>query len=400
MTASASSASASATAAPAALSRRRRIAIWTLIILAALIAVISILTTWVNRQMLDEKSWRTASANLIQDPEIRGALSVYLVNQLYQNVDVPAVLAERLPPDLKPIAGPLAGALRNPATDSVALMLSRPRVQQAWVTASSLAQQKLLNVLENKTGAGISTGNGVVTLDIRELVDELGLEIGLPQAALDRLPADAGVITIMKSDQLEAAQTGVHALKVLSVWLGVAVLVLFALAIYLARGARRETLRTVGWAFIVVGLIVLVARRWLGNYVVDALSEPTYKGSAQHAYLISTSILGQIGRATLAYGIIIVLGAVLAGPTRWATAARRFMSPVLNDRPGMAWGAAAFVFLLLVLWGPTHALRTWWGILLLGALLALGVELLRRQTQREFPHAAAPPAAAGSGQPA
>src|SRR5262245_23720940 len=197
-------ATAAPAAVPGALSMRRRIVIWTLIVLAALIGLISILTTWVNRQMLDEKSWRKASADLIQDEEIRSALSIYLVNQLYDNIDVAASLEQRLPPNLKPIAGPLAGALRGPATNTVNQILARPRVQQAWITASSLAQQKLVNVLDNKTGAGISTGNGVVTLDVRELVDDLGLELGLPQAALDKLPANAGVITILHSDQLEA----------------------------------------------------------------------------------------------------------------------------------------------------------------------------------------------------
>ena len=58
---------------------------------------------------------------------------------------------------------------------------------------------------------------------------------------------------------------------------------------------------------------------------------------------------------------------------------------MLNERPGIAWAAVGAVFLLLVLWGGTHALRTWWGIVLLGALLAIGVVALRHQTLREFP---------------
>ena len=47
----------------------------------------------------------------------------------------------------------------------------------------------------------------------------------------------------------------------------------------------------------------------------------------------------------------------------------------------------AAVYLLLVLWGPTHALRTWWGVLLLGALLAAGLVVIRRQCLAEFPDA-------------
>src|SRR4051794_21443675 len=50
---------------------RRRALVWTLIVLASLIALGSILTTWVHRQMLDNQSWKDASAQLIADPEVQ-----------------------------------------------------------------------------------------------------------------------------------------------------------------------------------------------------------------------------------------------------------------------------------------------------------------------------------------
>ena len=42
--------------------RRRPALIWTLIVVASLIGLASILTTWVHRQMLDNQSWKDASA--------------------------------------------------------------------------------------------------------------------------------------------------------------------------------------------------------------------------------------------------------------------------------------------------------------------------------------------------
>src|SRR5262245_46421694 len=218
------------------MSRRRRVLVWTLIVVASVIAVAWVLTTWVHRQMLDEQSWKNASARLIQDPKVRDALSVYLVNELYDNVDVAAALSERLPADLRPLAGPMAGALRQPSTEAVNRLLEAPRVQQLFVNASSVAQQKLVNVLENKTGQGISSGSGVVTLDLGQLVKELGADLGLSQSTLARIPPDAGVITVMRSDQLSQAQAAVQALRVLNTALLVLVLGLYALAVYLARG--------------------------------------------------------------------------------------------------------------------------------------------------------------------
>ena len=366
----------------------RRTVVWGLIVTASVIAVISILTTWVRRQMLDEQAWRNASAELIADPQVRDTLSVYLVNELYDNVDVGGELESRLPTDLKPLADPVAGALRQAATDGVERLLEAPRVQQLWVDASSLAQQKLVNVLEDNTGHGISTGDGTVTLDLRALVIELGQDLGISQSTLDRIPPDAGVITIMRSDQLAQAQTAVKALKILSSALLVLVLVLYALAVYLARGRRRATLRNVGWAFVIVGLIVLVARRASGTYAVEALASPTSHDAAKRAWLIGSEILAEIGWAGVAYGLVMIAGAVLAGPTRYATAVRGRLAPVLNERPGIVWATVGCVFLLLILWGPTHALQTVWGVVLLGALLAAGVVALRAETLRE--HAALP----------
>jgi hypothetical protein len=371
--------------AAAPLSRRRRIVIWTLVVLATVLALVSILTTWVNRQMLDDAAWNRATTRIVQDPKVQAAIATYTVNQLYQHVDVGQALSERLPPNLKRLGPPLAGALEQPATQGVARLLQRPRVQQLFLQASAIAHEKLVNVLENKTGFGVSTGSGVVTLDIHAMVVEVGTELGLPPDALARLPATAGTITLMKSDQLSAAQAGVQAIHVLSVWLLVAVLALYGIAIWLARGARRATLRNAGIGLALVGLLVLVIRALLGNYITTSLASPGYEPATHRLYLIGTSILGQIGAAALLYGAIAALGAIFAGPSEPAVWLRRRAAPMLNERQGIVWGSIGFVYLLAILWGGTHALRTWWGILLLAGLIAVGVVALRRQTLTEFP---------------
>jgi hypothetical protein len=371
--------------APAALSKRRRIAIWALIVLASVIALIAVLAVWTDRQMLDNSAWNDATKEAIADPAVQDALSVYLVNQLYDNVDVSGQLEQKLPPNVKPLAGPISAALRQPTANGIEFLLGRPRVQQLFVNASAVAHQKLVNVLENKTGLGISTGSGVVTLDLHELIVELGQELGISSAALDKVPADAGVITLLDSDQLSAAQTAVHAVQLASAWLAVLVFVLFGLAIYLARGSRRARLRDVGWAFVLIGLLVLIIRRLGGNWVIGSLVDPEFERSGHRLWLIWTEILGHTGRGLVFYGLVIVIGAALAGPTRAAVATRRSLAPAFRERPAIVWGAVAGAYLLLVLWAPTYALTRPLWILVFGILIAVGVELLSRQSQREFP---------------
>jgi hypothetical protein len=104
--------------------------------------------------------------------------------------------------------------------------------------------------------------------------------------------------------------------------------------------------------------------------------------AADAAWTIATSLLAEIATAVLAYGVVIVAAAWLAGPTRGAVAARRALAPHLRE-PWAAYGTVAVLVLLLLAWGPTPATRHAVPMVLLTALLALGVTALRRQTARE-----------------
>ena len=125
------------TAAP--LARWRRITIWVLIVLAGLIGLVSAVTVWAKRQALDTDKWVATSSRLLEDDEIRGALSLYLVDQLYENVDVAAELQQSLPEQVKPLAAPIAGGLRELSVRAADNLLSRPAVQTLWEEANRRA---------------------------------------------------------------------------------------------------------------------------------------------------------------------------------------------------------------------------------------------------------------------
>src|SRR5215475_7532212 len=105
---------------------------WVLVALAAVIILISALNIWVKRQALDTNNFTNASVQLLQDPNVRSALSIYLVDQLYQNVNVAGQLAANLPAQFKGIAAPLAGALRQLLVRTADTFLGRPRIQALW----------------------------------------------------------------------------------------------------------------------------------------------------------------------------------------------------------------------------------------------------------------------------
>src|SRR3954454_14793886 len=91
---------------PLSMSRARRRTVKGLVILGSVLAFLSVFAIWTERQALNTDDWVSTSGRLIQNQTIRTALSGYLVDQLYENVDVEAEVKDRLPGDFKDLAGP------------------------------------------------------------------------------------------------------------------------------------------------------------------------------------------------------------------------------------------------------------------------------------------------------
>ena len=388
--------------------RVHRFLVPSLLVLATVVGIAGAFAVWVNRQALNTSNWSSTSGKVLEDKQVQTALSAYLVHELFANVNVSADLQTILPKQLRPLAGPAAAGLQQLAGQLAPRVLASPQVQAAWVQANIAAHKELLRVL-NGGGPVVSTGSGVVSLDLHTLVSQLAATVGLSsqvaaaqsklqgstgasvraaaQAKLGiTLPPASGQLVIMRSNELKTAQDIANAVKHLAIVLPAIALLMFALAVYLARGRRRRTLRTTGWCFVIVGVVLLLIRRVAGDAVVNGLVKvPSNKPAVHQVWDIATSLLFALAVALIAYGIVIVVAAWLAGPTRPATALRKLFAPSLRDSPAVAYSVAGGLLLLVVLWGPTPAFRNVLWVLLFAVLLAFGVTMLRRETALEFP---------------
>jgi hypothetical protein len=358
-----------------------------LVVLGSLITFVAIFSIWANRQALNTDNWVNTSGRLLQNEAVDQQLSNFLANQLFANVEVQKELESKLPPKLDPLAAAAAGGLHQLAPQIAERALENPQVQALWADANRAAHKRLLEVLDGG-GSTVSTENGEVTLDLGSLVGAIAGEIGVGAGLAEKLPADAGQITILKSDQLSAAQSGAHAVRSLPIVLVLLALILFGAAIFLAGPRRRRTLRAVGFGLIVAGLLVLILRSLGGHVLVSSLvKNPTAKPAVEAVWSIATSLLVTVAASTLAFGILVVIGAFLAGPTGIATALRREAAPYVREQRAYAWGAGLVIFLILIAWAPIAAFHKPIGILVFAILFGLGLELLLRQTLREFPDA-------------
>ncbi|HWN21818.1 MAG TPA: hypothetical protein VNP93_07575 [Gaiellaceae bacterium] len=367
-----------------------------LVVLAAIFAVLSLLAGFIRYQALDNETFSESAAELIANDVIRDQIALALVEQLYANVDVAGSLEDRLPEDQQALAAPIAAVAREVADRAAIRVLERPRAQEAWVNSLSTTHEQLLRVLDDELTV-VRTEGGVIVLNLRPLVIQLGDRIAIFGRVAERLPGDAGRIEIMEAQQLETAQDLTQLLKTLGRFLWLVPLALAALAIWLAGDRRRSIVRMLAFAAIATGLLVLVVRSVAGGYIVDSLV-PTVsvQPAAAEAWDILTALLVDGGRTVLGIGVVLLAGVWLVGPSPRATAIRTRLAPWL-ERPEIAYGAAALALTLLVWWGPTAQTRRWQFVLALAVMLGLGVAALRRAAREADEPTPALPAPADPG---
>jgi hypothetical protein len=369
------------------MSRARRRTVKGLIVLGSLLAFLSVFSIWIERQALNTDDWVSTSGKLLQNETVRAAVGEYLVDQLYENVNVEQELKEILPGDTKELAGPAAGGLRQVAGTGAEKVLESSTAQSLWEDANRSAHEQLVSVLENK-GDTVSTENGEVSLNLGSMLTNLASQVGIGATLAEKLPPDAGQIQILKSDQLKTAQNIAVAVKGLALVLSILTLAAFGAAIYLSRDSRWIAVLFSGIGLIAAGFAVIVARHIAGGIVVDQLVKTeSVKPAAEATWSIGTSLMTSIATTVIVIGILFAIAGWLASPTGSARATRRFFAPTLRHHVAYVYTGLAIVVCFYFLSGPTQGLRSFLTTLVVAGMAAFGIHELRKQTEEEYPDA-------------
>lgn len=359
--------------------RAHSLAVHLSIVLGAVVLLITAVNVWVDRAALNTDNWVDAADELLADPEVRSAVSTYVVDQLYLNVDVSTSLENLLPTDLSGLSGPLAAALRNPATDAVDRLLSTPAAATVWSDANRITHAAIVKILEDD-GDVVTSADGAVTLDLRELVVQLATTLGLPGTVIDRVPADVGQVAVVQSSTLADLQTAVTFVQWASWLLLLVVIAIFVGAVALATDWRRVATRNVGISVVIVGLVLVASQRVGGERLLDhVVKVDSNRPTAEAVWRIGSELLRDIAWTITCIGAVLIIGAALAGSTRAARAIRSFVAPAFTGSPAIRWGIGAVVFLVLVWWAPLPALTTFLGMIVTAAIIAACIEGLRGQ---------------------
>jgi len=369
------------------MSRARRRTVKGLIVLGSIFAFLSVFSIWIERQALNTDDWVSTSGRLIENSTIRTALSDYLVDQLYENVDVEKEVEDKLPKDVKEIAGTIAGGVRQFAGDGAERVLETSTAQTLWKDANRTAHEQLLAVLEDNKEA-VSTTNGEVSLNAGSLITNLANQIGVGGELAEKLPPDAGQIEILQSDQLKTAQNIVVAIKGLALVLSILTFLTFGLAIYLYKDSRWVAILFCGIGLVAAGFAVIVARQIAGGIVVDQLvTDESVKPAAEATWSIATSLMTSIATTVIVIGLLFALAGWLGSPTGSARAVRQVIAPALRDYIPYVYTGLVLIVCIYFLSSSIQSLRSFLTTLVIGGMAAFGIHELRKQTIEEFPDA-------------
>jgi hypothetical protein len=357
----------------------KRTGVVILLVLATLLWTVGIVAVWAQRQMLDTENWVQTSDRLLENEQIRAALSTAILQRVYASAPVENKLRETLPPNLQPLAGPIAAALREVANRNAPKVLGSAAAQVAWEKANRAAHRDLLKVLNGDVARG-----GTVTLNLHDLIAQVAAGTGLPAGVADRLPANLQQLQVLKTDKIEAAQKALHTAKTLVIVLIVVTVLLMAGAIALSTD-RRRTVVACGGCVLFAGVAVLALRRVGGDVAVNTLAEaPNARPAVRAVFTIGTSLLSEAAWGSIVFGFFVVTGGWLVGPGRRATVLRRVSAPALRDHAIAFRVGLALLLLALVAWGPVPWTRSTWPLLIFTIVAFIWLERVRHVTLEQF----------------
>ena len=401
-----------------------------LIVLGCVLAPLSVLGVWTANQVSDTNQYVANVTPLIHDPAIQRALTDKITNTIVAEINVPAranqVAAQlnqrglpRAANLLQNFSGSIASAVQGFVHNSVAKLVTGPRMANAWVQVNRVGHQQLVAALSGRGGTAIKTSNGQVVLNLAPFIKIA--QQNLAQRGLtivNKLPTINTSIALFPSRQLVKAQTAYRLINDLKIVLPILCLLLIAAGVFIARSHRRALIGAgLGFAasMLVLAAALLIVR---GAYLNAVPSGTLPSDAAAAAFDILVRFIRLALRTLLVVGLVVAGAAFLTGPSVTAVRIRSWFSAGFSwirrsgehfgvstgpvgrwtyaHRRGLRIGVVALAAVIFVFWGrPTVGVVI--GIVVL-LLVALGlIELIGRPPASPAPQSPpGPPAPPGS----
>lgn len=318
------------------------------IFLGVVLVSAAISAVWLNRTIMDEDRWVQTMAPLAQDAGIQDYVATKATDSLFAAVDIHAYVAKALqplPPAVQGLATPITGAVQGFVKDAATKFVRSDQFPQLWDKMNRLAQKAFIASVTERTGGLVNNQAGKVTLDVSVLVDQIKAQLtssGLGFVNAVPTPSSSRNIVLIDSPALAQASAAIQFLNTSAYVLPFAALGLLVLGVALAVD-RRKAVLWLGIGVVAVTLLPVEAI-YFGQFpfaqaALQYAQMP--QAVASTAYTIVFRNLIHAEQLFAIVGVVFVIGAMLAGPSAWATALRGGLSHGI-DNIGPDWDFGPF----------------------------------------------------------
>jgi hypothetical protein len=306
-----------------------------LLVLAFLLAPVSVVAAWVDDEISDTDRYVQTVAPIATEPAVQNLVIDRLTNRVVGNVDVKAITASLAatlesngaPPVVvdhtEALTGPLKSALTSAVHQVVARVVTSDQFAQLWDEANRRAHAAVVKVLTGQGTSAVEGKGDTIVLNIGTVVDNVQqrlVDAGFEKAA--NIPEVDKTVPLLQTEKLNDAQDAMRLLDVVGTWLPVLAIVLAALGVW-AAPSHRVALLTAGFGVGVMMILLLVGLAVMRRIYLDSVPPAVQPQDAAAAiYDTFVRFLRESTRTVLIIAVITTLAAYLYGPGRAARAVR------------------------------------------------------------------------------
>jgi hypothetical protein len=300
-----------------------------LVVLAALLAPLSVAAIWVHQRVIDTDGYVSTVAPLADDRAVTDAVATRVVKTIFERADVQNRITGVLPGPVDALGNTLSSSLRHFATGQTERFLASDAFAHLWEEANRIAHDQVVKMFTGR-GEAVSTHDDRVVLDLGVVADAVRRQLvdrGVGVLRHVSIPRNAVEITLLESDAVPKLQPAFRTLDALVIVLPIVTVVVIAGAVAVAR-RRRRTVIALGLSIAASTVLLIGGLHLARREYLDAVSARDIDlDTAGSVFDTLTGALERWAWILVAIALIVSAVAFASDPHRIAAVLKRSDAP-------------------------------------------------------------------------
>jgi hypothetical protein len=305
-----------------------------LLVLAAVIGIVAVVTGYVRGEVLNTDRYVATVAPLARDPAVRSAMTNRITDVIMTQLNVAGLTQQLItgleqrgaPSALSGLAAPIENGVRSFVSSQTRTVVDSNQFATIWENVNRTAHRSVDAVLTGTKGEVLNTQGNTVYIDLGVLIAQVKQRMVANGFSLaSKIPAVSLTYPIFQSDKLPTIRGGVKLLNATAWLLPLLFVVLLVGGVFTAPKRRRRRALLLGAFFLGVAMLVLLGvlaavRSYYLGHLPPQVQSPD---AAKVLYDTLLHFLVSSAQTLAVLALIAVIGLWLAGPGRVPVSIRR-----------------------------------------------------------------------------